>query len=106
MGDPSGYGAFVQTLHSEIPHYRLMALRHAIAFMPYEGQRVNNAEVSVRKLLVERLADPDDLVRREAPFYLEELQVSDLRTLLQPVEQHDPSPLVRTAARIVLERNP
>jgi HEAT repeat protein len=105
MGDPSGYGALVKTLHSEIPHYRLMAMRHAIAFAPYGDQKVNDIVVDVRKLLVERLADPDELVRSEVPFYLEELQIPDLRTLLQPVEQHDPSPSVRTAARIVLDRN-
>jgi hypothetical protein len=105
MGDPSGYGALVKTLHSEIPHYRLMALRHAIAFAPYEGQQINDAEIDVRKLLIERLVDPDELVRSEVPFYLEELAISDIRTLLQPVEQQDPSPSVRTAARIVLDRN-
>jgi hypothetical protein len=106
MGDPSGYGVLVKTLHNNIPHYRLMALRHAIAFMPYDGQKVNDVKVDVRRLLVERLADPDELVRSEVPFYLEELKISDLRRLLQPVEQHDPSPTVRTAARIVLDRNP
>jgi len=83
-----------------------MALRYAIAFMPYDGQKVNDVKVDVRRLLVERLADPDELVRSEVPFYLEELKISDLRRLLQPVEQHDPSPTVRTAARIVLDRNP
>lgn len=106
MGDPSGYAALVRTLHSEIPHYRLMALRHAIAFLPYEGQKVNDLDVDVRALLVERLADSDEIVRSEVPFYLEELQTPDLRDLLQPVEQHDHSPSVRTAARIVLDRNP
>jgi hypothetical protein len=105
MGDPSGYGTLVKTLHSEIPHYRLMALRHAIVFVPYEAQKINDVEVDVRKLLVERLADPDEIVRSEVPFYLEELRISDLHALLQPVEQGDPSPSVRTAARIVLDRN-
>jgi hypothetical protein len=105
MGDPSGYETLVKTLHSEIPHYRLMALRHAIVFVPYEAQKVNDVDVDVRKLLVERLADPDDIVRSEVPFYLEELRISDLHVLLQPIEQNDPSPSVRTAARIVLDRN-
>jgi hypothetical protein len=105
MGDPSGYGALVKTLHSEIPHYRLMALRHALVFVHYEGQKVDDIDVDVRKLLVERLADPDEFVRSEVPFYLEELRVSDLRALLQPVELHDPSPSVRTAARIVIDRD-
>jgi hypothetical protein len=104
MGDPSGYRALVDTLHGEIPHYRLMALRHAIAFVPYETQEVDGVDVDVRNLLVERLADPDELVRSEVPFYLEELRVADLRRLLETVEERDPSPTVRTAARIVLDR--
>jgi HEAT repeat protein len=106
MGDPSGYGALVATMRGEIPHYRLMALRHAAAFAPYEGRKVGDTTVRVRELLAERLADPEELVRSEVPFYLEELQVPNLRALLQPVAQHDPSPTVRAAAQIVLDRNP
>lgn len=106
MGDPSGYGALVETLHSDIPHYRLMALRHVIAFAPYEGQEVEGATVDVRQLLVDRLADPDEMVRREVPFYLQELQVDDLRALLEPLAETDPSPSVRAAAQIVLGRTP
>jgi len=105
LGDPSGYGALVKTLRSEIPHYRLMALRHAIAFVPYQAQKINNLDVDIRGLLIERLSDSDELVRSEVPFYLEELQVPDLRSLLQPVAQYDPSPSVRTAAQIVLDRD-
>ncbi len=106
MGDPSGYGALVRTLRGEIPHYRLMALRHALAFAPYDGRRVDGLLVDVRALLVERLADPDELVRCEVPFYLEELKVPDLRALLAPVARDDPAAAVRTAAQMVLERNP
>jgi HEAT repeat protein len=106
FGDPSGYPALVTTLHSDIPHYRLMALRHAVAFAPYDGQEVGGTRVDVRRLLVERLGDADELVRCEVPFYLEELGVRDLRSVLEPVENSDPSPMVRTAAHMVLERNP
>lgn len=106
IGDPSGYGVLVRTLASEIPHYRLMALRHALGFLPYDGQSVDGMTVDVRSLLVERLGDPDELVRSEVPFYLEELKLPDLRALLAPIEKHDSSPLVQSAARAVLERNP
>src|SRR5262245_37459658 len=41
IGDSSGYPALVKTLHSDIPHYRLMALRHALAFVPYHGHNVS-----------------------------------------------------------------
>jgi len=105
LGDPSGYGALVATLGSEIPHYRLMAMRHALVFAQYDGQKVGDVEIDVRKLLVERIQDPAELVRSEVPFYLEELGVPDLRALLLPVEQHDASASVRTAARMVLDRN-
>jgi HEAT repeat protein len=105
LGDPSGYPALLATLQSNIPHYRLMALRHALVFHQYDGQTVNNTRIDVLQLLTARLHDPDPLVRSEAPFYLEELHPPNLRDLLHPVEQTDPSPDVRTAARIVLDRN-
>ena len=105
LGDPSGYPALLATLQSNIPHYRLMALRHALAFHQYDGQPVNNTPIDVLPLIVARLHDSDPLVRSEAPFYLEELHPPNLRELLQPIEQADPSPQVRTAARIVLDRN-
>ena len=98
LGDTSGYGALLGALQSDIPHYRLMALRHALAFAQYDGQIVNGTTIDVRKLLVDCLADPDEIVRSEVPFYLEELHPADLRTLLQPVERSDPSRTVRTAA--------
>lgn len=104
IGDPSGYGALVQTLRGEIPHYRLMALRHAAAFLPYVGRKITDTTVDVRGLLSERLADPDELVRSEVPFYLEEIRATNLRALLTPIAEKDPSMAVRTAARIVLER--
>ena len=106
LGDPSGYPALLATLQHEIPHYRLMALRHALVFHQYDGQTVNNTTIDVLQLLTARLHDPDPLVRSEVPFYLEELHPSNLCDLLQPIEQTDPSPDVRTAARIVLDRNP
>ena len=104
LGDPSGYGALVATLHSNIPHYRLMALRHALAFQSYQGRMVGKLQVDVAALLAERLADSDELVRSEVPFYLEELAPPELRGLLEQVEQGDPSPSVRIAARMVLDR--
>ncbi len=104
VGDPSGYGALVATLHSEIPHYRLMALRHALAFQPYQGRMVGDQQVDVAALLYERLADSDDLVRSEVPFYLEELAPPELRARLEQLEQGDRSPSVRIAARMVLDR--
>ena len=105
LGDPSGYGALIDTLHSPIPHYRLMAVRHALAFAPYLGRRVATRRVDITSLLYERLADDDEMVRSEVPFYLEELAPPDLRGRLGQVELHDPSASVRIAARMVFDRN-
>lgn len=103
-GDPSGYAALVTTLHSEIPHYRLMALRHALAFAPYQGRVVGTLQVDVPALLYERLLDDDDIVRSEVPFYLEEIDAPGLLARLREVERNDRSPSVRIAARMVLDR--
>lgn len=104
LGDPSGYGTLVETLGSAIPHYRLMALRHALAFAPYHGRMVDGQRVDVAALLYRRLADDDDMVRGEVPFYLEELAPGDLRARLEQVELTDSSASVRIAARMVLDR--
>ena len=103
-GDPSGYAALVTTLHTEIAHYRLMALRHALAFAPYQGRVVGALQVDVPALLYERLLDADDMVRSEVPFYLEEIGAPGLPARLREVEQTDRSPSVRIAARMVLDR--
>jgi HEAT repeat protein len=105
LGDSSGYPALLSTLQSDIPHYRLMALRHALAFVQYDGQTVSGQIINVLQLLTDRLHDPDPMVRSEVPFYLEELHPPNLRELLQPIRQNDPSPEVRAAASIVLDRN-
>lgn len=104
LGDPSGYGVLAATLHSDIPHYRLMALRHALAFAPYHGRLVDGQRVDVAALLYARLADDDEMVRSEVPFYLEELAPGDLRARLEQAEQTDASASVRIAARMVLDR--
>lgn len=104
LGEPSGYPAFLRTARGDIPHYRLMALRHAIAFTPWDGKTIANEKVDVAALLTHGLSDPDPLLRQEMPFYLEELGVTNLRQLLEPVARNDTVEEVRVAAKIVLER--
>jgi len=104
LGDPSGYAALIRTAGGDIAHYRLMALRHAIAFSPWNGKQIGELTIDVASLLSHALSDPDPLVRQEMPFYLEELGVANLRQLLEPVARGDDSEPVRTAARIVLDR--
>ncbi|MES2151143.1 MAG: hypothetical protein V4508_15290 [Pseudomonadota bacterium] len=75
LGDPSGYGALVNAMHSSISHYRLMAVRHALAFSPYQGQVVEGIRVDLRSLLAERIGDPDPLVRAELAYFMNEMDV-------------------------------
>lgn len=104
LGDDSGFPAMKTTLEGALSHYRLMAMRHLLAFAPYDGQRVAGQRIDIRQLLVDRLQDSDALVRREVPFYLEELGVPDLKSLLEAVARSDPDQDVRTAAQLVLSR--
>lgn len=104
LGDVSGYPALARTLQSEIPHYRVMALRHLLPFAAFDGQAVDGQKIDVHARLVERLHDSDALVRQEVPFYLEELARPGLEPLLEQVVASDPDENVRTAARMVLER--
>lgn len=104
MGDASGYPKMVESLHSGVGHYRLMAVRHLIAFKPYDGQAVQGEIVDVGGQLVQRLSDHDPNVRAEVPYHLEEAGSDGIRDLLAPVMDGDESDVVREAARSVLER--
>jgi hypothetical protein len=76
LGDPSGYGALLATLRGPLAHYRLMAMRHLIAFQPYDGQLVGGRRIDVEAVLAERLTDPEPLVRAEAMPCLIELRAA------------------------------
>lgn len=106
LGDTSGWPAMVRTLASDVPHYRLMALRHLAGFLPFDGQDGDGVAIDVAARLRAGLADPDPMVRQEMPFYLEEARAPGLVELLGPVATGDPDPSVRTAARMVLDRLP
>jgi HEAT repeat protein len=106
LGDTSGWPAMVRTLGSDVPHYRLMALRHLAGFLPFEGQAAEGGTIDVRARLRAALRDADPMVRQEVPFYLEEAGGPGLRELLAPVAKDDADPSVRTAAQIVLDRLP
>lgn len=105
LGDLSGYPAFVKTLNHQIPHYRLMALRHLIVFLPFDGTIISGININIKDLFLEKLYDENEFVRCEVPFYLEESKISDLHQILQPVAQNDSSELVRNAAKLILNRH-
>jgi hypothetical protein len=105
LGDPSGWPAMVKALTGDLVQFRGMATRHVIGFLPYDGTEVGGQKIDVRGALAARLQDPEEMVRQEVPLYLEELAPSNLRALLEPVAARDPSPTVRAAAQLVLDRN-
>ncbi len=104
LGDPSGYPTMLAALRSESDHTRLMAVRHLIAFKPYDGQTIQGKTVDIRAELIQRLKDHAPYVRVEVPYYLAEAGIADLPALLEPVARRDRSRDVREAARDILER--
>ncbi len=104
MGDVSGYPCMLAAAQDEIPHYRLMALRHMLVYMPWQGIQMGDFVIDVQKTLVDALKDDAEMVRMEIPFLLEEIQLPGLKNLLETVRQNDDSEMVRDAANLVLER--
>ncbi len=103
LGDPSGYPTMLSALHSTNEHTRLMAVRHLIAFKPYDGQTVQSKIIDIKAELIERLKDHHPYVRVEVPYLLAEASVGGLAKLLLPVAEADADMNVRQAARNVLE---
>ncbi|HHG86465.1 MAG TPA: hypothetical protein ENJ82_17065 [Bacteroidetes bacterium] len=105
MGNLAGYQKMLETLTDEIPHYRLMAIRHLIAFWPFEGQMVGNDRVSIHALILQAAMDKSELVRVEIPFYLEILGLPNLAQELEAILAQEKDAAVRAAIALVLERN-
>lgn len=76
LGDASGYGTLLAALRGPLAHYRLLAMRHVIAFAAFDGQRVDGHRVDVDGVIAERLTDPEPLVRAEAMPCLIELRAA------------------------------
>lgn len=103
-GDSSGWPQLRAAAHAKSNQARIMAVRHAIAFRPYDGKAAGGLTIGVRELLVERLSDAEPIVRQEVPVYLEELGVPDLVEVLTPIAKSDPSGEVRAVAQAVIDR--
>lgn len=54
-----------------------MAVRHLIAFKPYDGQTVCGARVDVGAVLIEARKGRDAMVRDEVPYHLAEAGVAE-----------------------------
>jgi hypothetical protein len=103
LGDPSGYPSMLTALRSTNEHTRLMAVRHLIAFKPYDGQTIRGKLVDIKAEFIERLRDSHSYVRVEVPYLLAEADIEGLEELLLPVAEADADMNVRQAARNVLE---
>lgn len=104
MGDPAGFPALVRMLHDRDDGFtRLMAARHLVAFLPYDGQDVAGVTVDVEAQLIQLLDDRDPLVTREIPALLDEVQPPDLEQVLRPVADGHHHDDTAQAARAVLD---
>jgi hypothetical protein len=103
LGEPSGYGALLATLHGENEHYRLMAARHLIGFAPYAGQNVGGTVINIVEELAQLVKDSSVYVRGEILYLLAEAKAPDLKKLAQAVAKNDQDLNVRQIAEDILE---
>lgn len=102
MGDPSGWPVLLDLLEGTDGFSRLMAARHLVGFVPFDGQVVDGRPVDVVARLAERLDDGDELVAVEVPGLLLELgdpRAGDLVAAAAAGARHR---AVRDAARAAL----
>ena len=104
MGDPSGYPTVVRILGSDDGYTRLMAARHLIGFLPYDGQVIEGETVAVSDRLTEHLDDKDPYVSVEIPDLLAEADGEDLVPLLRRAAKKARHKETRRAAKAVLDR--
>lgn len=102
FGDLSGFEIFKKTLSDDIPHIRLMAMRHLLGFSPFDGQKVNGQVIQTSELLKKFIHDSDESIRSEVPFYLKEMKVKNWRTILKNLIETDSSETVINAAKMAL----
>jgi hypothetical protein len=105
LGDITGYPTLVRTIRDELGHFRVMAARHVLAFVLYDGDEIDGMKIDPRGLLVERLGDPEPIVRQEIPGLLVEAEMKGLRALIDPLTE-DADPNVKAAAKRALETAP
>ena len=102
-GEPSGYPAILESLRSRNEHTRLMAMRHMIAFKPFDGQRVRGEKINVVTELKAMLKDPSMRIRREVPYYLAEVGDEKLKEILQSALGDEKNNEVRAAIQYVIQ---
>lgn len=102
LGDKAGYTPVAAAMTGDVNHQRIMAVRSISYLQPFDGQVVDGVTVDLRALLVARLSDPNQLVRREVPAQLLLLEVPDAGELLETVVATDSDAGVRAAAEAAL----
>lgn len=104
LGDPSGYAAMVACLVDEDGFTRVMATRHLIGFVPYQGQLVGDQVVDVWSRMLERVDDSDPIVSVEVPSLLVELGGDGVASILATISSEHPDDNTRRAAEDALEQ--
>jgi hypothetical protein len=103
LGDPSGYPTLVTQLHADNGWSRLMAARHLVGFIPFDGQRVGDETIDVRARMVERFDDVDELVAVEIPGLLVETELVGVEDTLARLAKEARHPAASRAAEHVLD---
>jgi hypothetical protein len=103
LGDVSGYPTIVQLLGAPDGFTRLMAARHLVGFLPFDGDVVYSQVIDIAAGLMSLVDDDDELVSQEIPGLLAEADVDDLEDLLDDIASKARYERTREIAAHVLE---
>ena len=101
LGDSAAWPEIVAVSRGANEHRRIMAARHLVAFLPFEGQMVGGLRIDVMEALAAGFDDDSMFVRREAPALLAEADARRARPLIEQAASSDDETL-REAAEDVL----
>lgn len=105
LGSPAGYPRLHADLHDkDDAHARIMAVRHLLAFVPFDGQTVAKLTIDVTGEFLKRLRDRDSDVGVEVPELMVEARIPGLQDHLRAATARPYSKDVRRAAEGVLDQ--
>lgn len=104
LGDPSGWPALCRLLEAPDGFTRLMAARHLVGFLPFDGQVIGGSQVDVVGGIKALLDDEDARVAVEVAALLAEADPGEAARFLPDVVQASKHPEVGAAADDVLRQ--